>query len=335
MSDLRVLILEDSPIDAELLIYNIRHAGYKISVERVDTRAAYLRAIDEIPQIILADYSLPQFNAMEALKLLQERALDIPFIVVSGTISDEDAVAFMKQGAADYLLKDRLGRLGKAIEHALEQKALRDRNRQSVIELQQAHKDLTDAYDETIEGWSRALDLRDKETELHTQRVTEITMRLAQAVGMDEETLVHVRRGALLHDIGKMGVPDHILLKPGPLTDEEWSIMRQHPVHAYRLLFPIEYLRPALDIPYSHHEKWDGTGYPRQLKADEIPLAARIFAIADVWDALSSDRPYRPACPESQVLEYIRGKSGTHFDPHLVEIFLKNYHAIVNHHDPP
>lgn len=335
MSDLRVLILEDSPIDAELLIHNIRHAGYKVSVERVDTRPAYLRAIEAIPQIILADYSLPQFNAMEALKLLQERELDIPFIVVSGTISDEDAVAFMKQGAADYLLKDRLGRLGKAIEHALEQKALRDHNRQSVIELQKAHKDLTDAYDETIEGWSRALDLRDKETELHTQRVTEITLRLARAVGMDEEALVHVRRGALLHDIGKMGVPDQILLKPGPLTDDEWVVMRRHPFHAYELLFPIEYLRPALDIPYSHHEKWDGSGYPCQLKNQEIPLAARLFAIADVWDALSSDRPYRHACPESEVLEYIRSKAGSHFDPQLVEIFLQNYHSIVNHHDPP
>ncbi len=331
MADLKVLILEDSPVDAELLAYGLRHAGYDIDVERVDTRAGYIRAIEETPQVILADFSLPQFNAMEALKLLQERELDIPFIVVSGTISDEDAVAFMKQGAADYLLKDRLGRLGKAIEQALEQKALRDKNRQSLIELQKAHEDLVTAYNETIEGWSRALDLRDKETELHTQRVTEITLRLARLVGMSEEELVHVQRGALLHDIGKMGVPDSILLKPGALTEEEWVIMRQHPIHAYNLLYPIEYLRPALDIPYCHHEKWDGTGYPRQIKGEEIPLAARIFAIADVWDALSSDRPYRRACPESEVLEYIRNKAGTHFDPALVEIFLNNYHDIVNH----
>ncbi len=331
MTDLKVLILEDSPFDADLLTYGLRSSGYKVQAERVDTKADYIRAIEQTPQVILADYSLPQFNAMEALHLLKERNLDIPFIVVSGTISDEDAVAFMKQGAADYLLKDRLGRLGKAIEQALEQKALRDKNRQALIELQKAHQDLITAYNETIEGWSRALDLRDQETERHTERVTEMTLRLARVVGMTEEELVHVRRGALLHDIGKMGVPDSILLKPGPLTDEEWVIMRQHPVHAYNLLYPIEYLRPALDIPYCHHEKWDGTGYPRQLKGEQIPLSARIFTIADVWDALSSDRPYRKACPEAEVLDYIRNQSGKHFDPALVEIFLKHYRDIINH----
>jgi len=331
MSDLMVLILEDSPVDAELLLYNMKQSGYLVESKRVDTRSDYIRAIDELPQIILADYSLPQFNAMEALSLLQEKGLDIPFIVVSGTISDEDAVECMKQGASDYLLKDRLGRLGKAIEHALEQKALRDKNRQSLIALQKAHDDLTHAYDETIEGWSRALDLRDKETEEHTQRVTTMTLRLAEVMGMTDDELLHVRRGALLHDIGKMGVPDQILLKPGPLTEAEWVIMRQHPVHARELLYPIEYLRPALIIPYSHHEKWDGTGYPEKLKDKDIPLPARIFAIADVWDALSSDRPYRKALPESEVLTYIKEKAGSHFDPHLVKIFIEKYDEIINH----
>ena len=178
------------------------------------------------------------------------------------------------------------------------------------------------AYDSTLEGWSRALDLRDKETEGHTQRVTEMCMRLARALHMDEDELVQVRRGALLHDIGKMGVPDSVLLKPGALNEEEWAIMRKHPEYAYQLLSPIAYLQPALDIPYCHHEKWDGTGYPRGLKGEQIPLTARVFAVVDVWDALRSDRPYRPAWPDAQVWEYICSGSGTHFDPHVVEEFL-------------
>jgi PAS domain S-box-containing protein len=189
--------------------------------------------------------------------------------------------------------------------------------------LQRSNMELALAYDATIEGWSHALDLRDKETEGHTLRVTEMTLRLARAAGMTEGELVHVRRGALLHDIGKMGVPDHILLKPGKLTDEEWVIMRKHPLFAYELLLPIAYLRPALDIPYSHHEKWDGSGYPRGLMSEQIPLAARLFAVVDVWDALRSDRPYRKGWPEEKVLEHIRALSGTHFDPKAVELFLR------------
>jgi response regulator RpfG family c-di-GMP phosphodiesterase len=190
--------------------------------------------------------------------------------------------------------------------------------------LQQSNQQLTLAYQATIEGWSRALDLRDRETEGHTQRVTETALRLARAIGVfDEDDLVHIRRGALLHDIGKMGVPDAILLKPGTLTEEEWVIMMKHPDYAFQLLSPIVYLRKALDIPYAHHEKWDGTGYPQGLKEHQIPLAARIFAVVDVWDALRSDRPYRPGWSNEQVNQYLREKAGSHFDPQVVESFLK------------
>jgi putative nucleotidyltransferase with HDIG domain/PAS domain S-box-containing protein len=188
--------------------------------------------------------------------------------------------------------------------------------------LQRSNTQLAMAYDATIEGWSRALDLRDKETEGHSQRVTDLTMQLAQRMGINDEELVHMRRGALLHDIGKMGVPDGILLKPGALTADEWVIMRQHPAFAYELLYPIHYLRPALDIPYCHHEKWDGSGYPRGLKGEQIPRSARIFAVVDVWDALRSDRPYRPAWPVEKVRLHIREQSGQHFDPVVVEAFL-------------
>lgn len=189
-------------------------------------------------------------------------------------------------------------------------------------QVQRSHVELILAYDATIEGWSRALDLRDRETEGHTQRVTEMTLSLARALGVKEEELVHIRRGALLHDIGKLGVPDGILLKPGPLTPEEWEIMHRHPQYAYEMLSPITYLRPALDIPYCHHEKWDGTGYPRGLKGEQIPLAARIFAVVDAWDALSSDRPYRRAWPPEKVRAYLKDEAGKHFDPRVVEVFL-------------
>ena len=190
-------------------------------------------------------------------------------------------------------------------------------------DLQRSNIELRNAYDATIEGWSYALDLRDKETEGHTQRVTELTMKLARAAGMSEEELIHVQRGALLHDIGKMGVPDQILLKPDKLTDEEWVAMRKHPVFAYEMLSRIAYLKPALSIPYCHHEKWDGTGYPRGLKGEQIPLAARLFAVVDVWDALRSDRPYRQGWPREKTLEHIQSLSGTHFDPKAVELFFK------------
>jgi HD-GYP domain-containing protein (c-di-GMP phosphodiesterase class II) len=190
-------------------------------------------------------------------------------------------------------------------------------------DLQRSNTELSLAYDTTLEGWSHALDLRDKETEGHTQRVTEMTVRLARAMGISESEMVAVRRGALLHDIGKMGIPDSILLKPGPLSDAEWEIMRLHPEYAYELLSPIEFLRPALHIPYCHHEKWDGTGYPRGLKGEQIPLPARIFAIVDVYDALRSDRPYRRAWPKAKVLEHIVSLSGTHFEPRVVEAFIR------------
>lgn len=188
--------------------------------------------------------------------------------------------------------------------------------------LYRRNMELNLAYENTIEGWSRALDLRDKETEGHSRRVTEMTVNIARVMGVEESELVHIRRGALLHDIGKMGIPDAILLKPGPLTDKEWEIMQKHPVYGYELLSPIDYLRNSIDIPYCHHERWDGTGYPRRLKKDEIPLCARIFAVVDIWDALTSERPYRPAWPLGKAREHLKSLSGTHLDPKIVEIFL-------------
>lgn len=619
MPHIRLLILEDRPADATLMVAELQQAGFTLEWQRVDNEEAYLRHLDPPPDLILADFNMPQFTAPAALRLLKERKLDVPFIIVSGSIGEETAVAVLRDGAADYLLKDRMTRLAAAATRALDEKQLRDKQRlaeedlarernllrtlidtlpdfinikdaggryrlvnhayaeflgagapddiigktvfdvfprelatgyadddrhvlatgQSLINketiaitraqdqrwhlvskiplrddhgnitglvgiarditdrkaaeeqieqqlqqlqalrhidiaitasldlrvtlnvildqvtthlradaanvllfdphtqtlrhvtnrgfrtpalrraslrlgeghagkaaleqhtlsvpdlavepgefarsvrlpeegfvayhavpliakgqvkgvleifhrsplhptpewmaflealagqaaiavdnsslfdnLQRANMDLVMAYDTTLEGWSKALDLRDKETEGHTLRVTQLTVKLARRLGVGDADLVHVRRGALLHDIGKMGIPDGILLKPGPLTEDEWVVMRKHPIYAYELLAPIPYLRLALDVPYCHHEKWDGTGYPRGLNGDAIPLAARIFAVVDVYDALTSDRPYRAAWPREKTLAHIREHTGTHFDPRIVDAFL-------------
>lgn len=190
-----------------------------------------------------------------------------------------------------------------------------------IVSLEQINHELTRSYDSTLEGWAKALEMRDKETEGHSERVTMLTLELAEALNIGHDELIHVRRGALLHDIGKMAVPDSILNKPGPLSDEEWVIMRHHPRYAYEMLANIDYLRPALNIPLYHHEWWNGSGYPEGLKEDTIPISARIFAIIDVWDALRSDRPYRPAWSREKTFNYINDLSGVQFDPRVVKAF--------------
>jgi HD-GYP domain-containing protein (c-di-GMP phosphodiesterase class II) len=183
--------------------------------------------------------------------------------------------------------------------------------------------ELVPAYEAIIEAWSAALDLRDKEAKGHSRRVTEMTLSLAEAMGVSNQELTNFRWGALLHDIGNMAVPESILHKQGELTVEEWVTIHMHPYYAFEMLAPIDLLKPALDIPYCHHEKWDGTGYPRGLKGEQIPLAARIFAVADVWDALTSDRPYRKAWTKEKALKHIRTQAGKHFDPKIVNVFIK------------
>jgi HD-GYP domain-containing protein (c-di-GMP phosphodiesterase class II) len=194
-------------------------------------------------------------------------------------------------------------------------------------ELQRTNFELTLAYDTTIEGWSRALELRDRDTEGHTQRVSYAAVKLGRRLGLNEAELVHVRRGAMLHDIGKMAIPDSILRKEGPLTWEEWEEIRRHPRYAFELLSPIAYLSAALDIPHYHHEKWDGSGYPDRLKRTDIPLAARLFAVIDVFDALTSPRPYRAAWDKSQARAYIQDQSGKHFDPEIAAEFVRMLEA--------
>jgi putative nucleotidyltransferase with HDIG domain len=202
------------------------------------------------------------------------------------------------------------------------QAAVAIQNARLFEDLQESKAELEFAYQATLEGWVRAIDMRDKETEGHTLRVMTLTQKLAKLMGYEGDDLMHITRGALLHDIGKMAIPDGILLKPGPLSPEERLMMQKHPIYAHEMLSPIKFLQPAIDIPYCHHEKWDGTGYPRGLKGEEIPHAARIFAVVDVWDALVSDRPYRKGLIPADVRRQIQDLSGSHFDPHVVNTFL-------------
>lgn len=218
------------------------------------------------------------------------------------------------------------------IAHQLENTI--EKNDALVDDIQKTYDELKDAYQTTLEGWSRALEVRDRETQGHSKRVTELTLHIARKMGFSEEELEHIYRGTLLHDIGKLGIPDEILHKKGPLTEQEMRVMRLHPQIAVDLISPIAYLKPAMNIPRYHHEKWDGTGYPHGLMGELIPLEARIYAVIDVFDALTNDRPYRKAMKKQEALEYIRSESGKHFDPAVVSVFMneiENY----EHRDHP
>jgi PAS domain S-box-containing protein/putative nucleotidyltransferase with HDIG domain len=288
-------------------------------------RAALERHIIQIPDIAASGTAFAQSELMKAEQVAAYFA--VPLITkgqVKGVLEIYQRTPLNPNEEWLDFLRTLAGQAAIAIE-----------NTHLFENLQRSNIELGLAYDATIEGWSHALDLRDKETEGHTLRVAEMTVNLARTLGLSEDELGQVRWGGLLHDIGKMGVPDGILLKPGPLTDEEWMVMKRHPMFAFEMLSPIRYLHAALDIPYCHHEKWDGTGYPRGLKGEQIPLTARIFAVVDVWDALRSDRPYRLAWPEEKVLAHIQSLAGTHFDPKVVKIFFESGLFLNQESEPP
>jgi len=320
-----ILVVDDDPAGRHTLESILDGQGYHLEMAENGLQAIE-KAERFFPDVILLDVMMPGMDGFEVCQRIRNNPLlaEIPIIMLTALDDRKSLLDGLESGADDYITKpyDRhelRARLIGITRLNRYRKLLDDR-----VNLEQAHLQLLAAYDATIEGWSRAMDLRDKETEGHTQRVTVLSENLAKLAGIKEEELIFVRRGALLHDIGKLGVPDAILLKTDKLTDEEWDIMRKHPQYAYDMIYPIEYLRPALDIPFCHHEKWDGSGYPRGLKGEEIPLAARIFAIVDVWDALTSDRPYRPAWNKEKTLKHINEQSGKHFDPHIVELFNKS-----------
>jgi response regulator RpfG family c-di-GMP phosphodiesterase len=302
---LRVLLVEDNADDAELILRAIKKAnGFKVVHQRVDTEQDFKQALHKhICDLIVCDYSMPHFSAERVLELVEGYRLDTPVILVSGTITQEQADKFLgNQSVIAFVSKDRLSGLSALIRREVQ---------------------LSKRYDQMLTSWAQALGLRDTETRGHSERVTDMTVRLARAMGISEIEIVHIRRGALMHDVGKMGVSDEILLKPGPLSDSELYQMRKHPQHSYDLLVLNEWMRPILEIPYCHHERWSGNGYPRGLMGDQIPLAARIFAVVDVYDALTSDRPYREAMPHERAMEYIKSEANKSFDPDVVKKFVE------------
>lgn len=319
-----ILIVDDEYSGRETLQSVLEGEGYNLVMAENGPQAIE-KAKTIFPDVILLDVMMPGMTGFEVCERIRNdpQVAEIPIIILTA-LDDRDALLTgLKAGADDFISKpfDRFelrARLIGITRLNRYQKLLEEREK-----LQKAHKRLLEAYEATIEGWSHALDLRDRETEGHSGRVAELTIRLAQAMEMSEEEIVHIRRGALLHDMGKIGIPDSILHKPAELSDEEWAVMEKHPQFAFQMLSSIEYLRESLDIPYFHHEKWNGTGYPQGMRGEQIPIAARIFAVADVWDALTSDRPYRPAWSREEALAYIREQSGIHFDPQVVEVFFK------------
>jgi putative two-component system response regulator len=326
MDDMRItiLIVDDEPGGRETLESILEPEGYYLVLAENGYQAIE-QAKAVLPDVILLDVMMPGMNGFEVCRRIrsEKELAEVPILFLTALDDRQSLLNGLEAGADDFISKpfDRyelrarllgITRLNRYRKLMTERKNLED-----------AHRQLLYAYDETIQGWSRAMDLRDQETEGHSQRVTDLTIKLAQAFRIPQEELLHIRRGALLHDMGKLGIPDSILLKPGKLNEEEWAFMRRHPQLAYEMLHPIEYLRPALDIPFCHHEKWDGTGYPRGLKGEGIPLPARLFAVVDVWDALTSDRPYRLAWEREKVLDYIQEQSGKHFDPEVAKRFLE------------
>ena len=319
-----VLIVDDEYSGRETLQSVLEGEDYELEMAENGMQAIE-KSKKLLPDVILLDVMMPGMTGFEVCKRIRNdpQIAEIPIIMLTALNDRDSLLNALKAGADDFISKpfDRYelrARLLGITRLNRYQKLLQER-----AKLREANAHLLAAYEATIEGWSHALDLRDRETEGHSQRVTELTIKLAEVYGMSADEIIHIRRGALLHDMGKIGVPDSILHKPAALTDEEWTVMRKHPQFVYDMLSSVEYLRPALDIPYGHHEKWDGTGYPRGLKGEQIPLAARLFAVADVWDALTSDRPYRPAWSKEEALIFIREQSGSHFDPQVVDLFFR------------
>ena len=296
----------------------LKAQGFRVPISHVDT---YYQVIKDCQAQYVPDTSVVSAQvvppiAKPVVKLLLG-ALGSPPGIFAPLVRDGKPVGMLNV-VGDQLTADDLPAMQAFANHI----AVALDNASLVSSLQKAKNELEAAYSATLEGWVRALELRDNETEGHTLRVAEMTVELWRAMDLQEDVLPHIQRGALLHDIGKMAVPDHILRKPGVLSDEEWSLMRKHPVFAYEWMRPIAFLAPAQAIPYCHHERYDGTGYPRGLRGEQIPLEARIFSVVDVYDAMRSDRPYREALRDEQVFAYIREQSGKHFDPFVVQAFL-------------
>lgn len=319
------ILIVDDDVAGQLTLESILD-GQGYTLEFAENGIEALEKISRLsPDIILLDVMMPGMDGFEVCRHIRATPAiaEIPIIILTALDDKKSLMSGLEAGADDYLTKpyDRYELLARlmGITRLNRYRKLVDERTNT----EETHAQLLIAYEATIDGWARALDLHDKEKEGHSQRVAQLTVQLAITAGLPQNEIVHIRRGALLHDIGKLVIPDSILLKPGALNEEEWTWMRKHPEYANEMLSSIDYLKPVLDIPYCHHEKWDGSGYPRGLKGDAIPFAARLFAVVDVWDALTSDRPHRAAWTQKEAWEHIQNESGRHFEPAVVDLFRK------------
>jgi putative nucleotidyltransferase with HDIG domain len=329
----KILVVDDEEAIREVISTLLEAQGYRCTVCS-NGRMALEKFRQDTFDLVLSDIVMPEMDGMKLLAELRAADPDVPVIMVTAMHDISIALEAIRAGAYDYILKPfEKDQLYLSVRRALEHRRLVIENQTYQSDLEQlvaertqqlsiALQDLEQSYDYTLEALGGALDAKDAETEGHCQRVTAFTITIAKAMRVDKGLLRHIARGAFLHDIGKMGIPDHILRKPGPLTPEERQIMRRHCEIGYSVLERIPFLKEAAEIVLSHQECYDGSGYPRGLKGEQIPLGARIFAIADTLDAMISDRPYRKAAPISAAREEIERYSGTQFDPRVVQVFL-------------
>jgi putative nucleotidyltransferase with HDIG domain len=335
MSVERILVVDDQESIREVVCSMLRNASYQCEEAATGIEAlAFLRK-DANFQLVLTDLMMPELDGVGLLEIVKLQYGDLPVVMVTAVDDMSVALAAIRHGAYDYLLKPfQREQLLAVVRRALEANRLRAENRiyqsnlealvdQRTQELRETIAELERSYDVTLEALGDALDLKDAETEGHSKRVTAFTIQIARAMEIDPETMRIFARAAFLHDIGKMAIPDAILRKPDRLNEEEQAIMREHCFLGYRMLKKISFLAEAAEIVYSHQEHWDGNGYPRGLKGDEIPMGARIFAVADTLDAITSDRPYRPAQSVAAARDEIARWSGRQFDPLVVSVFLK------------
>jgi putative nucleotidyltransferase with HDIG domain len=320
---LHVLIIDDSFDDASLIVISLGRY-FKLVWQRVDSEANLIIAMDSEWDVVLCDYRMPQMSFEKALEIVKNKDAELPFIVVSGYAREGDVVALFKKGVHDFVDKDDLimykGELKPRLPFAIRREVARYRERKN--EQKRYGIILREAYEKTIEAWGKALEIRDQYSQGHTVRVADLSLRLAVHMSISHSDFVNLNRGALLHDIGKMAIPDAILLKQDFLTSEEMEVMKQHPVIAYKMLKEVSFLEEALDIPHYHHERLDGSGYPEGLRGEDIPFLARLFAVVDVFDALTTDRPYRPSWEKSKAIAYLLDEKGRTFDEKVVDAFV-------------
>jgi len=321
---LQTVVVEDADDDLELLLYELREGGYDPVYRRVETASALEEALTETEwDVIISDYDLPRFSAPEALTLVQNRELDLPFIVVSGAIGEETAAHVMKAGAHDYVMKDNLTRLVPAVEREMREAANRQERREAEQREAELQQQLHETAIQTATMLAQVVDERDRYTAGHCERLANYASSLGRRFQLSGERLYQLHYAGWLHDIGKVGIPDDILNKPDKLTDAEYETMKEHVEIGTRLVRGIHTLQPAAEMIAQHHERWDGTGYPKGLEGDEIDLEGRILAIVDAYDAMTTDRPYRSALSKEAALRELNAQAGAQFDAFVVETFLQ------------